>query len=300
MATNKPRTASAARQAAKAQRKAATERKRAERREYRRFTQQTRQRRAALTAGIGGVVVVAVLTVVLTTSPILSLRSVKVEGTERLARDVVVDALQPLTGEPLARVSPDDVVTALSDIALIQSIETRLELPGTLVVTITERTPIGAIQNGAGFQVVDRAAVVLFEAAARPTEFPLIGVAPNPESRGFQAIGEALAVIPPEVLSRIDRVSASSADTVAFSLRDSDHRVLWGSSEASTEKARVLPAALRTAGDEAPQLIDLSTPDTVVIRDVDNPLPTPQAPDGNLEGDTSPGGESSEANGDTP
>jgi Cell division septal protein len=238
--------------------------------------------------------------VVLTTSPILSLRSVKVEGTERLTSEAVVDALQPFTGEPLARVSPDDVIGALSDIALIQSIETRLELPGTLVVTITERTPIGAIQQGGGFQVVDRAAVVLFESETRPTEFPLIGVVPNPESRGFQAIGEALAVIPPEVLARIDRVSASSADTVAFSLRDSNHQVLWGSSESSGEKARVLPAALRTAGDTTPQLIDLSTPDTVVIRDVDNPLPTPQAPEVAPDEAELPDGESSETNGDTP
>lgn len=263
----------------RAERQAARERKRAERREYRRFTTATRQRRLALTAGIGGVLLVAVLTVIVTSSPLLALKTIRVVGTERLATDTVVSALQPLGGQPLARVSPADVAGLLSDIALVQSVDTRIELPSTLVVTVVERTPIGVVRSQGGFAVVDRAAVVLFESEVLPVEFPLIGVPARPESRGFQAIGEALAVIPPAVLSRIDRVSASSADTVAFTLRDSPHRVLWGSSELSREKARVLPAALRAAGEASPQLIDLSTPDTVVIRDVESPFPTPTPPE---------------------
>lgn len=260
-------------------RQAARQRKKAERREYRRFTTATRQRRLALTAGIGGVVLVAVVAIVLTSSPLLSLKTIRVLGTERLANDTVVSALQPLGGEPLARVSPGDVAMLLSDIPLVQSVETRIELPSTLVVTVVERTPIGVVRSQSGYAVVDRAAVVLFESESVPVEFPLIGVPAQPDARGFQAIGEALAVMPSDVLSRIDRVSASSADTVAFSLRDSPHRVLWGSSELSREKARVLPAALRAAGDSSPQLIDLSTPDTVVIRDVDFAFPTPTPPD---------------------
>lgn len=264
---------------ARAERRAARERKRAERREYRRFTTATRQRRLALTAGIGGVVLVAILTIVVTSSPLLGLKTIRVLGTERLSNDTVVSALQPFGGEPLARVRPADVAASLSDIALIASVETRIELPSTLVVTVVERTPIGAVSTPEGFAVVDRAAVTLFESETQPSEFPLIGVPADPQSRGFVAIGEALSVIPPEVLSRIERVSASSADTVAFSLRDSQHRVLWGSSELSRDKARVLPAALRTAGRDAPQLIDLSTPDTVVIRDAASPFPTPSPPE---------------------
>jgi len=50
----------------------------------------------------------------------------------------------------------------------------------------------------------------------------------------------------------------------------------------------VLPAALDAAGTASPQLIDLSSPDTVVVRDVTSPLPVPPAfeePE-NVEGDT--------------
>lgn len=271
--TKKPR--SSARTRAKEVRAATRARKRAERAEYRRFTRASRQRRLSATAGIAGVVVVAVVSIVLTTSPILSLKTIQVEGTERLDNAEIIDALQAYAGQPLAQISPSEVANSLADIPLIQSVDTRLELPSTLIVNVVERDPIGAVAVGGGFEVVDRAAVVLYSQQQRPTEFPLIGIPADAESDGFQAIGQALGVIPTEVLARIEQVSATSADTVAFTLKDSNHRVIWGSAEESREKARVLPAALRAAGTATVQVIDLSTPDTVVIRDAGIPLPTP-------------------------
>ena len=227
MATTK-KSRSSTRARAKDIRAAARARKRAERAEYRRFTTASRQRRLSATAAIGGVVVVAVMSIVLTTSPILSLKTIQVEGTERLENAVIIDALQPYAGQPLAQISPSEVANSLADIPLIQSVDTRLELPSTLVVQVVERDPIGAVSRGGEFEVVDRAAVVLYSQAQRPTEFPLIGIPADPESDGFQAIGQALGVIPSEVLARIEQVSATSADTVAFTLKDSNHRVIWG------------------------------------------------------------------------
>lgn len=223
-------------------------------------------------------VAVTVSTIVLSTSPLLALDTVRVEGVERLDSSLVVSELSPLTGMPLARISPTDVANELQDVALIESVTTRMELPGTLVVSIVERTPIGVSYQAGVYRVIDRAAVVLFESGTRPLEFPLISIRPDPADAGFLALGEALAVVPPEVLAQIDQVSASSRDTVTFSLRTSAHLVIWGSSELSREKARALPAALRAAGSGQPQLIDLSTPDTVVIRDLDRPLPDPSPP----------------------
>jgi len=255
----------------KTTRQAARARKKAERAEYRRFTASTRQRRLTWTAGVGSVLALAIVVVIVTTSPLMSLRTIRVEGVSRLAAAEVIEQLQPLAGLPLARVSAADVARELSDVALIQSVDTRVELPDTLAVSIVERTPLGAVGTAGNFRVVDQAGVELWTDTVRPTELPLIGVAANAEDRGFQAIVEALAVIPADVLRRIDRITATSADTVAFSLRDSDHQVLWGSSEFSAQKARALPAALQAAGAAGSKLIDLSTPETVVIRDVGSP-----------------------------
>ena len=261
------RKPSAAKSAARSARAATRARKKAERTEYRRFTVTTRQRRLTWTAGVGSVVALVVLVIIVTTSPLMSLRTIKVEGTVRLTNAQVIEQLQPLAGLPLAQVSGADVARELSDVALIQSVDTRVELPDTLAVSIIERTPLGAVGTAGNFRVVDQAAVELWSDTVRPSELPLIGVAADSDDRGFRAIVEALAVIPEEVLRRIDRITASSADTVAFSLRDSDHQVLWGSSEFSAQKARALPAALQAAGAAGAKLIDLSTPETVVIRD---------------------------------
>ena len=261
------RKPSAAKSAARSARAATRARKKAERTEYRRFTVTTRQRRLTWTAGVGSVVTLVVLVIIVTTSPLMSLRTIKVEGAVRLTNAQVIEQLQPLAGLPLAQVSGADVARELSDVALIQSVDTRVELPDTLAVSIIERTPLGAVGTAGNFRVVDQAAVELWSDTVRPSELPLIGVAADSDDRGFRAIVEALAVIPEEVLRRIDRITASSADTVAFSLRDSDHQVLWGSSEFSAQKARALPAALQAAGAAGTKLIDLSTPETVVIRD---------------------------------
>lgn len=261
------RKPSAAKSADRSARAATRARKKAERTEYRRFTVTTRQRRLTWTAGVGSVVTLVVLVIIVTTSPLMSLRTIKVEGAVRLTNAQVIEQLQPLAGLPLAQVSGADVARELSDVALIQSVDTRVELPDTLAVSIIERTPLGAVGTAGNFRVVDQAAVELWSDTVRPSELPLIGVAADSDDRGFRAIVEALAVIPEEVLRRIDRITASSADTVAFSLRDSNHQVLWGSSEFSAQKARALPAALQAAGAAGAKLIDLSTPETVVIRD---------------------------------
>ena len=261
------RKPSAAKSATRSARAATRARKKAERTEYRRFTVTTRQRRLTWTAGVGSVVTLVVLVIIVTTSPLMSLRTIKVEGAVRLTNAQVIEQLQPLAGLPLAQVSGADVARELSDVALIQSVDTRVELPDTLAVSIIERTPLGAVGTAGNFRVVDQAAVELWSDTVRPSALPLIGVAADSDDRGFRAIVEALAVIPEEVLRRIDRITASSADTVAFSLRDSDHQVLWGSSEFSAQKARALPAALQAAGAAGAKLIDLSTPETVVIRD---------------------------------
>jgi cell division protein FtsQ len=270
-AQNTPKKSRQSSSTKKGTRQATRARKRAERAEYRRFTVSTRQRRLTWTAGVGSVLALAIVVVIVTTSPLMSLRTIRVEGVSRLSASEVIEQLQPLAGLPLARVSAADVARELSDVALIQSVDTRVELPDTLAVSIVERTPLGAVGTAGNFRVVDQAAVELWADTVRPTELPLIGVAADAEDRGFQAIVEALAVIPADVLRRIDRITATSADTVAFSLRDSDHQVLWGSSEFSSQKARALPAALQAAGASGSKLIDLSTPDTVVIRDVGTP-----------------------------
>jgi cell division protein FtsQ len=265
-APERPVTASAKPPTASDVRRAKAERRRAERKEFRRFTVSTRKRRINLIAGVGSLVALVLTVVILTTSPVFSLQNLELEGLDRLSDAEVRGKLSGLIGTPLSQVGAGVVADILSEFPLVQSVETRVDLPNTLVVSVAERTPLGAVQTPTGFDVVDQAAVVLWSESVKPTSLPVILVAPDRESAPFRAIVRALEVLPPSVLARVDAVTANSQDTVRFSLQDSNHVVLWGSAELSEAKARALPAALLAAGSDGAKLIDLSTPDTVVIR----------------------------------
>ena len=247
--------------------KAATkQRVSAEKAEYRRFTQATRRRRITWAVSLGSVGLLMVSVVVLTLSPLLAFREVRVEGGDRVTSQAVADALSSLHGEPLARVNDERVQTALEPLTLVQAFETRIEPPGTLVVTIIERKPLGAVLAGETFDVVDAAGVTLWEEPTLPSGLPRILVGADPQSPSFSAITRVLRALPDELLLQIEGITATTLDDVRFTIRGSSHEVVWGSSERSPEKARVLKAALIAVDSEESKVIDVTTPDSVVVR----------------------------------
>ena len=255
-----------AERAQSAAKKATQARVKAERDERRRLTAATRLRRRRWGISLGSVGALILAVVVLTLSPVLSLQKVVVEGAERLEVTDIAGALDSLYGEPLARVSPQAVAQALSGITLIQAFDTRIEPPGTLVVTVQERKPIGVVVAGDQYTVVDAAAVELWQEPVPPPNLPLVLVSADQDSPSFSAISLVLLALPEQLLAQVEGVTATTRDDVRFSIRGASHEVVWGSSDRASEKARVLSAALRATNGETAQVIDVTTPESVVIR----------------------------------
>jgi cell division protein FtsQ len=249
-----------------AQKSARNARLSAERAELRTFTWASRQRRRRWGVSLGSIGALVLAVILLTVSPLLSLRHVVIEGANRLDPAQVEQALASLQGEPLARVSSPRVGEALAGITLIQAFETRIEPPGTLVVSIVERKPIGVVASATGYAVVDAAAVTLWFEALVPRSLPLILVAADPDSDSFGAISRVLLALPDDLLVQVEGVTATSLDDVRFTIRGTAHEVVWGSSDRVGEKARVLSAALVAAGSTSSRIIDVTTPESVVIR----------------------------------
>ena len=247
-------------------RKAARERRRYEKGEVRRFTRRARHRRAAwLSVGavvvlLGGLLAVAVY------SPLLALREIRIVGTARVDAAQLRDAIDGQLGTPLALLDHKVLRDELGAFPLIRSYVTELVPPGTLIVSIVERQPVGALAAGGAFEVVDPAGIVVESAAERPAGVPLIDVgAQGSKADGFAAVVEVLLALPEAVRTQVDSATATTKDDVTLTLAGTANRVVWGSADRSDLKARVL-AQLMAAQPGATLEYDVSAPLSPVVR----------------------------------
>jgi cell division protein FtsQ len=252
---------------AKGARKAARIQQRYERAEVKRFTRRARRRRIGwltLLAILGltvGLIAIAVF------SPILALREIRVDGTSRLDPDLIREAVSEQLGTPLALLDDARIRDQLAQFTSIRSYVTELVPPGTLVIHIVERSPLGVLATPAGFDVVDAAGVVLESSPARPTGLPLLHLDEgSTDGAGFAAMAEVLIALPPEVLANVDAISARTRDDVMLNLVGSDQRVVWGSADDSERKADILAALLARYAAAGLGEYDVSAPGSAVFR----------------------------------
>lgn len=242
-------------------------RRRYEKAEVKRFTRRQRRRRIGWAAVFGVLGTIAALIAAAIFSPILALREIRVVGTARLDPAVVAEAVSGQLGTPLALLDEGRLRDELGAFATIRSYATELEPPGTLVIHLVERTPLGLVATAEGFDVVDAAGVVLESSESRPSGLPVLQLDDDGTSgRAFVAIAEVLVALPPDVLAQVDSITARTRDDVTLSLAGSAQRVVWGSAHDSPRKAAVLAALLAMFGGSGAGVYDVSAPGSAVFR----------------------------------
>ncbi len=239
---------------------AVRERRRYERQEVRRFTRRSRRRRIAWTVVAGAIVGLVAVVVIGAYSPLMALRDVRIEGASRVPSAEVQAAFANVMGTPLPLIDSADVHDALSAFPLIETYSTETVPPGTLVVRIVERTPVGVVDTGEGLELVDAAGVVIERPETRPEGQPLIDVEGGVAAEGFRAIAAVVRSVPPDVRAQLIGATAATTDDVRLELVGGAS-VVWGSAEESALKADVLATLMRAA-----------PPDTVTLYDVSAPL----------------------------
>ena len=234
--------------------------RRLERAEARRFTRSSRRRRAAWFT-VGGIfaLLLGVLAIAIF-SPLLALRTITVDGTKKVSAADVRSAVSDQLGTPLALLDTTKIRHDLERFTLIRSYVTQVVPPNTLIIRIVERQPIAVVADGAGFDQVDAAGVVLSTSTGRGT-FPVIDVGSRkPTSPAFRSAVQVLLSMPPSVLSRIQTVTATTADDVRLRLSGSKRIVVWGSASGSVQKANSLALMLKQANCRSQPVIDVSAP----------------------------------------
>jgi cell division protein FtsQ len=201
-------------------------------------------------------------------SPLMALRTIDVVGTSRIKASDVSAALKGQLGRPLPLVDFGAVRGDLAAFPLIRSFSTESLPPGTLIVRIVERVPVGIITDGKTFRVVDAAGVTISQSSARPAGLPMIhasGAAGSTAAQGgFDAAVAVLQALPANVLVSVDTITAATKDDVTFTILGSGAKVVWGSPDQSDLKAADLAAIMKSAGASAASVFDVSSPHSVV------------------------------------
>ncbi|MFK4729182.1 FtsQ-type POTRA domain-containing protein [Agromyces mediolanus] len=237
-------------------------RRRYERREVRRFTAHSRRRRRAWLIGIGAAALFVGGVLAIAYSPAMALREVRVEGASRIPPEQIQAAFAGELGTPLPLIGSGEVNTALRAFPLIETYSTELVPPGTLIVRITERTPVGVVQGANGLELVDAAGVVIDRPAERPEGQPLIEAGAT-NGAGFRAAAGVVRALPDDIRGQLVRVTAETADDVRLEL-SSGAAVVWGSADDSALKAVVLAGLMKNAPPDSVGQYDVSAPTSPV------------------------------------
>ena len=133
------------------------------------------RRRLRRLSGLGVVAAVALLTFGVTRSPVLDVDRVQVAGAQHTATDAVQRASGIHRHAPMTDVDLDRARRGVLALPWVRTVSITRSWPGTVRITVTERTAVAAIAAGnAGFSLVDGDGRVLESSPTLPAGYVLL------------------------------------------------------------------------------------------------------------------------------
>lgn len=196
---------------------------------------------------------------------LVDVETVQVTGLVTVPETDVRAAAAIQTGSPLADLDTAAAASRVARLPAVASVQVAREWPHTVVIEVTERTPVASVATPGGIALVDGSGVVY--PGPPPPQLPRLtfgAVGPgDPSTRDALA---ALAALPEDLLAQVLTVDVAMAGVgvpgqVAFGLTG-DRQVRWGTAERSAEKAAVLGPLLTEPG----RVYDVASPDLPTVR----------------------------------
>jgi cell division protein FtsQ len=210
------------------------------------------------------VLTVIALVYLLFFSSMLGAKDVSVAGARTVSADQIRTVAAVPAGKPLLRLSTDEIRDRVAAMPGIATVEVSRSWPGTVDITVTERTAIAFFDSGPGgdgVHLVDGGGVVFKTVSARPAGLPELKLpkvsADDPVTRAVTAV---LGVIPEQLLKQVTTATAKTPASVEFTLA-SGKIVRWGTAEQTDRKAKVLAALLTQNG----KVYDVAAPELPTI-----------------------------------
>jgi cell division protein FtsQ len=220
------------------------------------------RRRTALVV-VGGTVVVAVIaTWLVAFSSVFGARSVEVRGTHLLTAAQVRDAANIGSGTPLVRIDTVAVSRRVEKLAAVASAHVSTSFPSTVVITVTERQPVGYVRSSSRSVLVDRTGAQYRTVPTVPKGLPKFVVPAGAAARPTgEAVAAVAAALPATVRTQVRSIEALNPSAITLVLTRG-RVVRWGSAARTSDKARLLPILLRPGSSQ----IDVTDPDLPFTR----------------------------------
>lgn len=219
-------------------------------------------RRRLLVGTAGLLALVVLLGWVVWYSPVLSARNVAVTGTDSATAAVVRDLAAVPDGLPLARVDIAGIEATLAAQPEFESVTVERDWPATVRIAVVPRVGLAVVDVAGVRWLIDRTGTLFAQVTTAPPGMPTLQVeAAGPGDRATTAALAVVAALPPDIAERVSVVAAQSPYSVVLTLAGG-RTVIWGSAADSERKALVLAGVFDRPG----RTIDVSSPDTVVIR----------------------------------
>lgn len=227
------------------------------------------RRRLRMLAVVVGLVLAAFVAFGVSRSPLFAVERIAVEGASTTDEAAILDVVGIDDGDPILYVDLAAAARRIEALPWIATAEVERNLPRTVRITVTERTPIAWVAGpdageGPPIGVVDAEGRLLEIVAQPPAMAEVVGLtfdefAPGVTSTTPEAV-EVLAALPAELATRVGSVVvADGGESVVVHLVDGPDLHLGDTTDVPTKASAAL-AVLAALGDEPVTVVDVSVP----------------------------------------
>ncbi len=216
---------------------------------------------------VAGVVLVLLVVAgfALTQSPVLDVDTVAVTGTTQADRAEVLTASGIALGSPMIEVDTSAAAGRIEALPWVARASVAQDWPGTVTITVTERTPVAAVGSGSAAMAVDREGRVLGPVGDR--ELPVVAGDAAPAGDDLTAtqrwVVGALGELPAGLRREVAGASATPSG-IRLTLTD-DIEVRWGDRSQPSAKADALQVLLEQADRSTIATIDVTVPRAATV-----------------------------------
>jgi cell division protein FtsQ len=233
----------------------------------RRFNQRARQRRrqAARPWLVGAVALLlgALVWGVAYHTSLLGVSTIEVRGNTLVTTDQVRAAAAVPDGTPLVSLDLTEVQRRVASLTPVSHAVVTRDWPSTLVIVVTERTPVAMIaRTDKRYDLIDGSGVVYRTEVSRPAGLPLVKLGrPGPQDPSTRAALLVLAALTGELRGQLVALVVDTPTRIRLDLAN-NRQIIWGDATDNATKARAATSLLPRQG----SVIDVSAPSFVIVR----------------------------------